>query len=101
MTSKAGTRGIRSKTNKPLFWLLTVTWKRRKGKPSEIAAVCTGGVIHVLFLHKELAKHLHVPESWVAFKLRSEAEFKRLAPEFYEQWVASSRTSPPQPVTVS
>lgn len=68
-----------------MYWLLAITWKRRKGKPREYIALTTGGVLQVLCLHKSLAKSYNVPESWVDFKLYCTArEVKKLAPGLYD-----------------
>ena len=79
---------LRSKTNRPLVWLLEVTWKRRKGQPREYIGVCNGGVVHVLLFHKSIADELKVPQSWINFKLHTLAEFKKLASRLYEQYAA-------------
>ena len=70
-----------------MYWVLTITWKRRKDKPSEPIAMCSGGVLHILFFHKELAKQLKIPESWIDFKLYTRLiEVKRVAPQLYKEW---------------
>lgn len=75
-----------------MYWLLTVTWKRRKGQPSEVIALSTGGGLHVLLLQKELAKRLKVPESWIDFKLyTTRRDVKKLAPVLYQQLLDSER----------
>lgn len=64
-----------------LLWVIEVEWKRRKGKPVEAIAMTTGGVFQALFLAKECAQRLKVPQSWVN-------------PVFYEKCRESERTKP-------
>ena len=51
--------------HKGLLWVIEVEHKRRKGRPVEAIAMTTGGVIQALFLAKECADRLKVPQSWV------------------------------------
>lgn len=75
-----------------MYWLLTVTWKRRKGKPSEVIGLTTGGALHMLFVSKALAERLKVPQSWVDFKLyKTRKEVKKLAPVLYQQLLEQER----------
>ena len=56
----------RLKTAYPgLIWVIEVEYKRRKGKPVEAVAITTGGMVQALFLAKECAEKLKVPQSWV------------------------------------
>lgn len=71
-----------------MYWLLCITWKRRKGQPREPIALCTGGALQMLFLHQALAKRLKVPESWIDFKLYTTAkEVRKLAPYLYGEFL--------------
>ena len=74
---------LRNREGKLFVWLLAITWKRRKGKPREYIAVCTGGVLHILSYHQHLYQSLNVPGSWIDFKLHTFSEFKKLAPRLY------------------
>jgi hypothetical protein len=47
------------------IWVIEVEWKRRKGKPVEPMAITNGGLLQALFLAKEVAERLKVPQSWV------------------------------------
>lgn len=49
--------------------VIFVTWKRRKGQPTEMVAVTTGGLLQALFLERETAKRLKVPSSWTNFRV--------------------------------
>lgn len=62
--------------HKSLLWVIEVEYKRRKGRPVEAIAMTTGGVIQALFLAKECADRLKVPQSWVKlaiYRKRKEA----------------------------
>jgi hypothetical protein len=48
-----------------MIWVIEVQWKRRKGKPVEAVAITTGGTLQALFMAKETAAQLKVPQSWV------------------------------------
>lgn len=48
-----------------VIWVIEVEWKRRKGKPVEAIAITTGGMLQALFLAKQSAENLKVPQSWV------------------------------------
>lgn len=75
-----------------MYWLLTITWKLRKGKPSEVIALTTGGILQLLLLHKHLANSMKVPESWIEFKLYKTAkEVRRLAPSLYRDLLERKR----------
>jgi hypothetical protein len=47
------------------IWVCEVTWMRRKGKPIEAVGITTGGMLQALFMAKELAERLKIPQSWV------------------------------------
>lgn len=83
-------KGLRTPSGKRLIWLLKITWKRRKGKPTEYIGGTTGGVLQVLMLHKHVCKQLKVPESWMEFKLHGFREARKLAPDFMKQFEQSA-----------
>ena len=59
------------------IWVCEVTWMRRKGKPIEPVGMTSGGLLQALFLAKEIAKQLKVPQSWVNPVLYKRSEAKR------------------------
>jgi hypothetical protein len=80
--------GERARKITKMYWLLAITWKRRKGQPREYIAICTGGPIPMLLLHQELAKQNKVPESWIDFHLYATAkEVRRAAPKLYQEFL--------------
>lgn len=48
-----------------MIWVIEVEYKRRKGSPVEAVGITTGGMFQALFLAKEIAEKLKVPQSWV------------------------------------
>ena len=47
-----------------MIWVIEVEYKRRKGMPVEAVAITTGGMLQALFLAKECAERLKIPQSW-------------------------------------
>lgn len=74
----------KTKRVRDLVWLLAITHKRRKGKPREYIAACSGGALQLLFFHQHLYQTMNVPGSWIDFKLHTLPECRKLAPYLYK-----------------